>query len=252
VGLSYWERYRCEPCGISGLPRFAHFLPHRCPYLEAAVLLTEKHRLRARPPQAVGYGRKNGGNQLGDTRSLRCDQNNGWPVQFVTVLSTHYRRGRRHHATSGLRLPLQARARSVAGDREGDDLASINAGLVTGRCSGRTSMADATNTAVASAGLDYQTFRNSRGRGPSTRAATPTHGPPLPNHAEVCSRRWDRQDEMLRLAAANGWRRNELPRRLRTMLEPETLRVCTIRVRVEVERVRRRRDAAEPSGSDAG
>jgi hypothetical protein len=103
--------------------------------------------------------------------------------------------------------------------------------------------------AIGATGLDYQTLRNyttvARRFDPSRRRNDVS----FQHHAEVCSLPDQQQDVLLGLAAAHGWSRNELRRRMRAMLEPSTVPECTIRLPVEVERARRWREAAELSGS---
>jgi hypothetical protein len=69
--------------------------------------------------------------------------------------------------------------------------------------------------AIAATGLDYQTLRNyavvARRFEPSRRRAELT----FQHHADLCALPDDEQDHWLDLAAAGGWSRNELRRRLR-------------------------------------
>src|SRR3954470_23447442 len=68
--------------------------------------------------------------------------------------------------------------------------------------------------AIAATGLDYQTLRNyamvARRFPPQRRHSALTFG----HHAEVCALGDDAQDYWLDIAAAGGWSRNELRRRL--------------------------------------
>jgi hypothetical protein len=100
--------------------------------------------------------------------------------------------------------------------------------------------------AVAVTGLDYQTVRNyatvaRRFRLPRRREELSFH-----HHAEVCSLPDDLQDRWLDLAAAGGWSRNELRRRLRAARGPSELESSApVRLSAAPERVDRWRHAAE-------
>jgi hypothetical protein len=103
--------------------------------------------------------------------------------------------------------------------------------------------------AIGATGLGYQTLRNytmvARRFDPSRRRSDVS----FQHHAEVCSLADEQQDVLLDLAAAQGWSRNELRRRVRATLEPSTVVECTIRLSVKAERAQRWREAAELSDS---
>jgi hypothetical protein len=101
--------------------------------------------------------------------------------------------------------------------------------------------------AIGATGLDYQTLRNytmvARRFDPSRRRSDVS----FQHHAEVCRLSDGQQDVLLGLAAAQGWSRNELRRRVRATLEPSSVLECTIRLSVKADRARRWREAAELS-----
>ena len=103
--------------------------------------------------------------------------------------------------------------------------------------------------AIAATGLDYQTLRNyavvSRRFDVSRRRDTLS----FQHHAELCALSDDEQDRWLERAAAGGWSRRELRRRLRAQIDPPPgLESGVVRVSVEGPRAALWQRAAEATG----
>ncbi|MBI5106731.1 MAG: LmbU family transcriptional regulator [Solirubrobacterales bacterium] len=107
--------------------------------------------------------------------------------------------------------------------------------------------------AVADTGLDYQTLRNyamvARRFAPERRRPALT----FQHHAEVCALDDLAQDHWLDQAAAHGWSRNELRRRVRAALATaDGAPADVVRLTIDPARVARWRSAAERSDCDLG
>jgi hypothetical protein len=102
--------------------------------------------------------------------------------------------------------------------------------------------------ALAVTGLDYQTLRNYATVARRFAVSRRREGLSFHHHAEVCSLTDEEQDRWLDRAAAAGWSRNELRRRLRAVRNPAELEpALPVRLAVAPERVERWRHAAELS-----
>lgn len=99
--------------------------------------------------------------------------------------------------------------------------------------------------AVEDTGLDYQTLRNYAVVARRFEASRRRTDLTFQHHAEVCSLPDPEQDSWLDQAAAEGWSRNELRRRLR--VSRGTRHTSTLRIAVDAERERRWRSAARHS-----
>jgi hypothetical protein len=99
--------------------------------------------------------------------------------------------------------------------------------------------------AIAATGLDYQTLRNyavvARRFEPSRRRPDLT----FQHHADLCALPDDEQDHWLNLAAAGGWSRNELRRRLRAADGQRAAADEILRLAVAHRRAERWREAAQ-------
>jgi hypothetical protein len=104
--------------------------------------------------------------------------------------------------------------------------------------------------AIAATGLDYQTLRNyavvARRFPPARRRADVT----FQHHAEVAALDDAAQDEWLSRAAAGGWSRNELRRRLRAAATIGRAHAEVVRLEITPTRAERWRAAAEQHDCD--
>ena len=108
---------------------------------------------------------------------------------------------------------------------------------------GRTKYGRRYKDAIAATGLDYQTLRNYAVVARRFHASRRRADVSFQHHAEVCAMTDAEQDRWLELAAAGGWSRNELRRRIRAGRAPDaTPRV--VRVAVAGERHAVWREAA--------